>query len=240
MKKIINSLKGFRNLIFLDLEGTQFSHEMIQIGAVNCKLNSKGRIIKMQKPFSIYVRAKNPIGKIVTDLTGITEAKLKAEGVMFSTAIKSFHKYCGRVFMKSKFVTFGNNDVHIINQSVSYNLDAPTDITKVIVRNSIDFLSLIGEYIQDKNGQNLSLVNLCKLFGVKEAGKAHDASIDAINLANLYDAVLEKKDIVFEEYLKTLARGQHMPGPASETIKRLASGEDISAEEFKNIVRKAL
>ena len=39
-KKLI---KNKRTLVFLDLEGTQFSHEIIAIGAVKCKIDEKGK-----------------------------------------------------------------------------------------------------------------------------------------------------------------------------------------------------
>ena len=35
-------IKNKKTLVFLDLEGTQFSHEIIAIGAVKCKIDEKG------------------------------------------------------------------------------------------------------------------------------------------------------------------------------------------------------
>ena len=45
-KKLI---KNKRTLVFLDLEGTQFSHEIIAIGAVKCKIDENGNIIPLIK-----------------------------------------------------------------------------------------------------------------------------------------------------------------------------------------------
>ena len=81
MKKFERLLKGHKSLVFLDFEGTQFSHEMIAIGAVHAVIDRHGYIKKSKKPFRIYVKAHNRVGKIVTDLTGITEDMLKQKGV---------------------------------------------------------------------------------------------------------------------------------------------------------------
>ena len=95
MKKFERLLKGHKSLVFLDFEGTQFSHEMIAIGAVHAVIDRHGYIKKSKKPFRIYVKAHNRVGKIVTDLTGITEDMLKQKGVTFFTAMSELRKYVG-------------------------------------------------------------------------------------------------------------------------------------------------
>jgi len=240
VKELSRRIGSRKYLCFIDLEGTQFSHEIIQIGAVMCKLNAKGRIIKYGKPFSLYVRAKNKVGSVVTKLTGITDSLLKEKGVQFSTSMKEFKKYCGRAFSKCLFIAFGSHDLRMVNQSVMYNLDAPTEITKEIAKNFFDITTVFNEFILDKEGHAYSLTNLCKLFEIQFKGEAHDATFDALNLAYLYDAFLEKDTIVFNEYLKVLARGNHMPSPVAEVIKALANGEDISSDKFKSIVKEAI
>ena len=79
MKKFERLLKGHKSLVFLDFEGTQFSHEMIAIGAMHVSIDRNGYIKKHKKPFRIYVKAHNRVGKIVTDLTGITDFKVWVE-----------------------------------------------------------------------------------------------------------------------------------------------------------------
>ena len=46
MKKFERLLKGHKSLVFLDFEGTQFSHEMIAIGAVHAVIDRHGYIKK--------------------------------------------------------------------------------------------------------------------------------------------------------------------------------------------------
>ena len=236
MKKLLKLLKGHKYLCFMDFEGTQFSHEMIGLGAVFASINPKnGRIKKAKKPIHILVKAKNKIGKYVVDLTGITEEQLKKEGVSFRTALTELKKYTGLNFKKTTFITFGNHDLRILSQSIMYNMDFPKEICSQIQKNYMDFAAFISDFIRDQNGNPLSLVHYCDLFEVKESGPAHDPTVDAVNLMNLYDAFLEKSELVLKEYKVLLQRPNgHLPKPVAEAIVKLASGKDVSAKEFEN------
>ena len=232
MKKFERLLKGHKSLVFLDFEGTQFSHEMIAIGATHVIIDRHGFIKKHKKPFRIYVKAHNRVGKIVTDLTGITDEMLKQKGVSFFTAMSELKKYCGLSFRKSSFITFGNHDMKILSSSISYSFDFPKEIVQCIQQNYIDFSAFIGEFMRDDKGNPLSLIRYCDAFGVKQASPAHDPAVDAENLAWLYDATMRKSDILLEEYKKVLKSFNHFPLPVSTVVKKLASGENVTSEEF--------
>ena len=238
MKKFERLLKGHKSLVFLDFEGTQFSHEMIAIGAYHVVIDRHGYIKKHKKPFRAYVKAHNRIGKIVTDLTGITEEMLKQKGVSFYTAMSELKKYCGISFRKSSFITFGNHDMKILSSSISYSFDFPKEIVQCIQQNYIDFSAFISEFMKDDKGNPLSLVKYCAAFGVKEAGQAHDPAVDAENLAWLYDAAMKKSDILLEEYKKVLKSFNHFPQPVSNIVKKLASDENVTYQEFEEEIRK--
>lgn len=233
-KKLQQILKGHKVLVFIDYEGTQFSHEMIALGAILVVIDPKtGRIKKKKTPFKTYVKAHNKIGSYVERLTGIKEDLLKEKGVSFNDAMKAFKSYCGLNFKKATFITYGNHDMRILGQSIAYNLTYPKDVTSQIQKNYFDYSVFIGEFIRDDKGNPLSLIHLCELFSVPEAGTAHDPAIDAINLANLYDAFLEKKDLVIDEYRKHIkTHSNHLPTPIHNAIVKLASGQDVSAAEF--------
>ena len=241
-KKLLKGLKNHKVLVFLDFEGTQFSHEMIAIGGVCVTIDMKtGRIKRRKDPFKIYVRAKNKIGGYVVQLTGITENILKEKGVVFDTAMKQLKKYVGLNFKKATFITFGNHDLRILNQSIAYNLAYPKDITSQIQKNYFDFSAFISEFIRDEKGNPLSLVRYCELFGVPEAGTAHDPEVDAINLANLYDAFLSNINLVAEEYKKHLRlHSGNLPYPVEQAIIKLASGENVTAKEFEDNIKEYL
>ena len=238
MKKFERLLKGHKSLVFLDFEGTQFSHEMIAIGATHAIIDRHGYIKKHKKPFRAYVKAHNRVGKIVTDLTGITDEMLKQKGVSFFTAMSDLKKYVGLSFRKSSFITFGNHDMKILSSSISYSFDFPKETVQCIQQNYIDFSAFISEFMRDDKGNPLSLVRYCEAFGVKEAGPAHDPAVDAENLAWLYDATMRKSSLLVSEYKKVLKSFNHFPLPVSNVIKKLANDEPVTAEEFEEEIKQ--
>ena len=237
MKKFERLLKGHKSLVFLDFEGTQFSHEMIAIGATHVVIDRHGYIKKHKKPFRIYVKAHNRVGKIVTDVTGITDDMLKQKGVSFFTAMSELKKYCCLYFRKSSFITFGNHDMKILSSSISYSFDFPKEIVQCIQQNYIDFSAFISEFMKDDKGNPLSLVRYCDAFGVKQAGPAHDPAVDAENLAWLYDATMRKSEILVDEYKKVLKSFNHFPQPVSNVIKKLANNENVTSDEFDKEIK---
>ena len=237
MKKFERLLKGHKSLVFLDFEGTQFSHEMIAIGATHVIIDRHGYIKKHKKPFRVYVKAHNRVGKIVTDLTGITDEMLKQKGVSFFTAMSELKKYCGLSFRKSSFITFGNHDMKILSSSISYSFDFPKEIVQCIQQNYIDFSAFISEFMRDDHGNPLSLIRYCDAFGVPQAGPAHDPAVDAENLAWLYDATMRKSEILIDEYKKVLKSFNHFPQPVSNVIKKLANDENVTSEEFEKEIK---
>ena len=237
MEKVRRLLRGYRHICFLDFEGTQFSHEMIAFGAVFTTLNKDGSVAKSKKAIRQYVKAKNPIGKFVENLTGITKKDLDKYGISFAAAMKEIKKYCGMNFKKTIFMTFGNHDIRILNQSNSYNLDSPKEIVDVIKKNYVDFQAVISEFVKDDNGNPLSLSHYLELFGVEFDGTAHDPLYDAVNLGKLYNIFLNEKDIVLEQYLKVLKRASFGPQPVSKAVHKLVNGEAVTPEEFIELIK---
>ena len=204
MKILDRKLRKKRTLVFVDLEGTGFSHEMIEIGAYLATLNEDGTIKKVSAPFKRYVLAHHPIGHFVENMTHITQKFLEKEGKPFAEVLREFRKYVGKHWDDALFVTFGNHDMVIFHRSLEENEDASEVIVKYINKNNIDFSAFLSPYVQDLNGNPLSLANYLKVFGVQFEGRAHDALADAYNLMDLYKAALEKPNILIEEYAKTL------------------------------------
>ena len=237
MQKAQALIKEHRYICFLDFEGTQYSHEMIAVGAVLATLDKKGNVKRLKPSLKLFVKAKNKVGPYVTNLTGITDELLRKKGVSFYKAMSELRNYLGSAFKKCTFMTFGNHDMRILNQSISYNLDTPKEIVTQIHKNYADFTTLIGEFVRDENGNPYSLINYCRLFGVEEAGDAHQPDVDAINLANLYQAFINNSELVLTEYMKVLAMQHHLPLPIKKAVENLANGKDFTAEEFKEIAK---
>ena len=236
MKRVLKKFKGHKYLCFLDFEGTQFSHEMIAYGAVLVTIDKNGYIIKKKPPLKRFVKSKNSIGKFVEGLTGITRLDLDRFGVSFSQAIKDLKKYCGLAFKKCSFLTFGNHDIRILNQSISYNLDSPKDLCVVIKSNYVDFQSIISEFIKDEHNNALSLSHYLEAFNLEFDGTAHDPEYDAVNLARLYDAFMKDKDIISKEFKLNLKRMSYNPAPIDKVVKKLLNGENVTPEMFESYI----
>ena len=234
----MNALRGHRAVAFLDLEGTQFTHEMIELGAVLAILDPNGNVKRTFPPFRTYVKAQGQVGKIVKKLTGITDRTLAEKGVPFNEAQRLFRKYMGRYWGKAIFCTFGTHDLRIIQQTTVRSKECDHEWSAAICRCCLDFAGWLSQYVEDEHGNSLSLENYLKLFEVDFQGQAHDAQDDAWNLMLLYEAVLDRKDILEREYLKTLSRLKKTPEPIRAIVQRLMKGETVGPDDLKEEIRK--
>lgn len=239
MKILDKKLKGKRCLVFVDLEGTGYSHEMIEIGAYLTTIDEQGFINKIGAPFKRYVKAHHKIGHFVENMTGITEKTLEKEGKPFAEVLKEFRKYVGKYWEDCLFVTFGNHDMVIVNRSFEENKETASEVfVRQINRANFDFSAFLAPYVQDLNGNPLSLANYLKAFGVAFEGKAHDALTDAYNLMDLYKAVLDHPEVLKKEYMKALTHYHHAPQPVVKMIKKLTDGESVSPADWEKAVEE--
>ena len=240
MQALEKILKGRKSLCFIDLEGTQFSHEMIAIGAVKVDVRRDGSVKKIHRGYYTLVKPKSRIGKVVTDLTGITENDVKEQGVPFRVVMKDLKKYMGSYFTKCLFVAFGNHDFRIMAQSLAHNLDVNKEDVETVIKHQFDLAEFLSNYVKDENNNNLSLANFLKVFNINFKGTQHNALADTLNLVYLYDAFLKNTEIVVNEYRKTLGMYRHLPEPIHLAIEKLSKKENVSAEDFESYVRDSL
>jgi len=240
MKALAKHICNRKSLCFLDLEGTQFSHEMIAIGVVKVDIRKDLSIRKIHKGYYTLVKAKNRIGKVVTELTGITEEAVKKEGVSFRVAINEVKKYMGRDFTKTLFVTFGNHDLRILAQSLAYNLDVNKEDVQLMIKHSFDLSEFVSQYVKDQNNNTLSLTNMLKVFNIEFEGTQHNALADALNLVYLYEAVLNNRDILRDEYRKVLGMQRHLPEPVHQLILNLLDKKSVTPEDFDKLIEESL
>ncbi|MCD8204020.1 MAG: hypothetical protein LUB56_02720 [Coprobacillus sp.] len=242
MKKLKNVLKSHKALCFFDLEGSQYSHECIAIGAVLATFNKAGQLIKVKPPFKVYVKPKNKIGKYVEQLTGITEDLIEKEGISFSEAIEKFFVYIGKYEKNTLFISYGNHDMTILGQTIAYNLDAPLNKCSIIQKNYLDFQSIFNEYVKDDNNNVLSLIHACELFEVEieEEITPHDPASDAILLSRLYQAFLTRKDILFTRYVKVLSSLNNLPVPIQNVVNDLYEGQNVDQAKYYQYIEEAI
>lgn len=239
MKKLHNLVRNCKQLVFVDLEGTQFSHELIAIGAIKVTLTRKGTIKRKSKNFKHYVKPKGAIGRYVRKLTGITQELLDEKGLEFEEVMELFKKFVGRNADKTKYVTFGNHDLRIFQQSAKFSSNPNNEFVNQIAKRNIDLSAVISEYV--RNGRDTySLVNLCKLFGVPVIEPAHDPLNDALMLAGLYDSFYLKTDIIIEKYHEILKNPSKFTRPHQKLFQKLRRDGTVTLDDFEKIVREEI
>lgn len=232
MKSLFKLIGKRKTIIFLDLEGTQFSHEMIAFGAVRVDLDKNYKVKKVYKGIKSYVKAKNKIGHYVIGLTGIHQELLDKEGITYKEALKKIRKHCGYFLSRVCFMTFGTHDLRILAKSLEQSPDANHEFCEFMIKNTIDLSMVISQFIRDENTNPLSLLNCLNVFHIDLVGEPHDPLTDAQHLRLVYQAMIEQKDVVFEEYKKLLMHYKSMPEPVKKAIKDLMDGKDVSSVEF--------
>lgn len=240
MKELQRIIKDRRCLLFIDLEGTQISHEMIEIGAYKVILKDDLTPKKVFKPYHAYVLAKHRVGPIVTKLTGITDLKLKKEGIPFRTVLEQLKKYLGKDYDRALLVSYGSQDARIILASSENNMDASTDQARYLSRHFFDFGEFVARFVRDESGNMLSLTNALKTFEVPFEGTAHCALDDAYNLFLLYKAFVERTDITKSHYKSVLSKLHHLPTPIRMVLNRLTAGETVTPEIWDKLVEDSL
>lgn len=240
MKKLLRSVGKEKIIVFLDLEGTQFSHELIAIGAYKAKLKKDGTFARLDKGFEQYVKAVNNIGRFVEKLTGITQETLDKNGIPYIDAMEKFKKYIGRDFKKAKFVTFGNHDIRIFSQSEHISGPSSGELFEIIKKNHVDLSRIISEYVKDEKQNPLSLTNYCLLFDIKMSGSSHEALSDAKNLAYLYNAVIKNPNIVGSEYKKVLENGKGMPRPIQKLMKKIREEGSATDKDLERFIKEEI
>jgi inhibitor of KinA sporulation pathway (predicted exonuclease) len=240
MKKLARLIGHRRTLVFLDLEGTQQSHELIAIAAIKAEINEDLTIKKTYKGIHHIVRPKKEVGKFVTQLTKITEIDVVDKGISFAKAMMVLRNYVGKNFKKAAFIVFGNHDARILHQSFHHSPDALETIVKTVTGNLIDYSMFLSEFIKDQNGNPLSLINNLLVFKEQFQGEHHQPLDDAKNLMLLYRRVLENKETIMSEYLKIFKQFRHLPEPVKIIIQQLLDDKTVEKKDLMQAVKDYL
>lgn len=240
MESFNKILKNRHKLVFIDFEGTQFSHEIIAIGAAKVYCDKNGKISDNYETYKRYVKCVGPIGKIVSSMTTISNDTLKENGITFEEMLNEFQTFIDGKFDDCAFLAFGNNDIRMIIESIKISRPSNESIGISICKNAIDFLAFISQYIKDENGNNYSLVNYLKLYSIEPYGQSHDPLNDAIDLMNLYKAFMGDINIKKQEYIKVLKKIKSLPQPVKRIVNRLINNETITPNDFDIEITKYL
>ncbi len=240
MKYLNKYLKGAKTIVFFDLEGTQFTQEIIAIGAIKAELDNKYQILKTHKPFRVYVKAKGKIGDIVEQLTQISNELLNKEGISFVDAFKKFEKYVGKSLNQIKFLSYGSFDHRLLRNTVEINNLQNDEFFLKIRANYIDFVQIFQNFIKRAKNEIFSLQDALKIFNITPYGQIHDPSADAFNLMQLYKAFLKEKGIVREQYLKGLINYQKYPSSIQKLLKDIEQGKSVDLNTLKKYIEEEI
>lgn len=231
-------LKNRRTLVFMDFEGTQFSHEIIAIGLVKTTCDENGIINGPYQTYKRYVKSYGPIGKIVTRITSITPEIIKNEGVTLEQALDEIKIFLDDEYENTAFIAFGSNDVKMIIDSIKLSKPSNDYVGLEMCKHSIDFLAFLSQFIKDDKGNNYSLVNYLKLYDKEPYGTSHDPLNDAIDLMNLYQVFMNEKEIRAREYINVIKKQKVFPSPIKKIINKLLNDEVVTPEDFKKEIAK--
>lgn len=163
--------------------------EIIQIGAVRLLENQT-----VADEFQILVcpRFFRRLNKMISSLTGIKEARLKAEGVPFPEAVERFLNWCGG---DAVFLTWGFDDVNIMRDNLRIHRLA--DDWTANWYNA----QMIFNAQTDGSSTQRALKTAMEMLDIPTSRPAHDALGDAFHTALICARLNLEKGIA--EYRKT-------------------------------------
>ncbi len=206
----------------------QIRGEIIQIGAVRVTESEK-----VLDEFQIMIRPKfyRSLNRRVSKLTGIKEARLKAEGIPFPDAMEQFREWCGEDIV---FLTWGFDDIGILRENLRlYGLDEGWTDRWYNAQ-------MIFNAQTDGSTSQKALKTAMEIFDIPATRPAHDALGDAFHTALICARLDLKRGM--EEYAQVLKshengfHGAELPGCLSRKVfydypdKRAALGAMNGAE----------
>ena len=190
--------------------------------------------------FKRLIKPQSPVGGVVTILTGITDDRLKTEGITFHKALvelMTFTKCTG----KKVYITFGNQDLNMLYQSkVRANDQLCQDFYDHIKRNWFDMQAFVSRFVHDERHMTFSQPKLLEIYEAKNLQHAHDPLYDAENLMNLFIQVIKRPDITLREFKKNLLTSKDFFIISKPFIDDLCNGKDVSSVDFNKAIEDYL
>ncbi len=179
------TVKGTHFFVF-DTETTGLSalnDDVIEFSAVKVNVSSDGDY-EVSDKFDIYINPGCPIPEIITELTGITQEKIDADGVAPQEAAKQIKDFLGDnpIVMGYNSISFDTGFVNALLVKNGCGSFSP--------RMHLDVLKMAREKVEKPH----KLINMAERFGVDKGLSFHTSIDDAMatflvyqNIAPLYD-----------------------------------------------------
>ena len=233
MKLFSNLLKGKRKAIFFDLEGSQFTQEIIAIGAIKAKLDAKGDLVSIErKTFEVYVKCHGDVGPVVEKLTHINNEKLKNDGLAYHTAMQKFIKFVGKNPEEYAFIAYGSFDKTLLFNTDELNNFPFKEFDAIVARNYVDYAKFVSQFMKNDSHQTPSLVDAIMYLGGVPYDNVHDPLCDSQNLVLLFKLMRENKDNLKEQYKRTMLQSPY-PTPIINILKKLNSNQSVTPVDYE-------
>lgn len=161
---------------FVDLELTQPSRKIIEIGAVAVDFKSNGTSKKMSE-FQTYCNPNETITEYITNLTGISDDVVK-DAPQIKDALSMFWDW-STANKTSQFIAWGRDMEMLRNASTNLNIYFPN--TRELDLKSMSAWFKLIENMPARGGLFSTLEN----FNLSFDGRQHSALADADNTAKL-------------------------------------------------------
>ena len=202
----------------------QIRGEIIQIGAV--------RILEDQTvadEFQVLIKPRfyRRLNKRVSKLTGIQEARLKAEGIPFPEAMEQFRAWCGE---DVAFLTWGFDDIAILQENLAL-FQLPADWTRRWYNAQMMFNAQT-----DGSSSQKALKTALAFFQIPPSRPAHDALGDAYHTALICARLDLKRGIQeYEAALQSHENGFHgaeLPGCLTRQVYYGLAGKEEALDHM--------
>jgi len=227
IKNSTDIFSKYKYIVFFDCEATQFSQELIRIGAVKCVVKDNG-ILETTEEFQSFVQPikETSLSKFIISYTGITDAKLKQLAIPFEDCLELFFDFVGDM-KNTLFVAYGNFDKQILLNSIDLvELETDKLFQRYFLDNILDFSMFLYKYVRTPQNNSLSLVNAVKELGGLPLAGSHNPLIDAKNLQLLFILFLNKKELISKRWLQAIVCvSKDMPECLKLFLNELADGE---------------
>lgn len=181
-----------KKLLALDLEMNQPSGKIIQIGAAIGDLGTKEII----ETLSVVVDPGEEITPFIEQLTGVTNARVRADGVPLPAAAEKLFELARRHETFMNPVTWGGGDHETLREQLGMQNDR-----WLFGRRWIDVKTIHVGYALTAGfspAGGLARV-MSKRYDLPFEGRIHDAGSDAANTLRLY---FKMQSLFFSAYLK--------------------------------------
>ncbi len=233
-------LDGSDLVVFLDFEGTQFSHKVISIGLVACKKEKDSLLFDVQNPlrYQRYIQTDDPLGPIVEEMTKINPGLLHEKGIPLHQAILEITKML-RPY-KKKFICYGSLDMKMMHLSIDEKNQTESDFFKNMVKNHFDFHSYLERRITNEKGQSYSIEKLLSLFSLSPEGDFHDSLTDAYNLMKIFSSFVSDEERAVELFLRNYKKNPYTSKIDKEIVSQLLDKGEVNRFDLKKILREKL